>query len=311
MHKLFNTAGGDLRWGWKALIVIFGTILFGVILSSVLMAGLTVAYSSQGLAPGQAMEKATIDLGSFGSQVVLSVLQLGFMVWLVRLLIGNVEKQSFAWSKLGLTQIPDRAKQLSIGVLLAMLLSLSTIGIGLTTGTLEYLGSGFELFTPVQVFTTLLLAILLALASGFGEEIVFRGYLQSLIAKRYNASAAILIVAVLFALSHPVVEVQNPWLYLAMAILVGVLFGVTFVRSGSLWMGIALHTVWNYSQIAVVAIRGGADERFFGAPLFVFGRISGSSQMLVESAVILVGSLVVFWLTKPAMKKDTRLYGLK
>jgi membrane protease YdiL (CAAX protease family) len=107
------------------------------------------------------------------------------------------------------------------------------------------------------------------------------------------------IVAVLFALLHPLGNALNPLLYFLTAVLVGILFGTVFVRSGSLWMGIALHTVWNYLQIAILAIRNSSDERYFGAPVFVFNNVSGISQMLIEIGVILCVLLFVLWLLKP------------
>jgi membrane protease YdiL (CAAX protease family) len=301
MNPIFKTSDGkDLHWGWKTVILILGTILFGMILSAILMTALTAGYVSQGLPQAQSMEKATLASGGFVPQVVLSVLQLGFMLWLVRWLITKVEKQNFRWSNLGLVTV-ERSKHITLGIVLAVLLSLSTIGIGFSTGTLKYVGNGFELFTSTQVTTSLLLATVLALASGFGEEIAYRGYLQSRIAQRYNPTVAVMIVAVLFALSHPPTA-SNPFLYLATAVLVGLLFGMIFVRTSSLWMGITLHTVWNYIQIAILAVRNSADERFFGSPLFIFDNLSGSSQMLIEFGVILLWLLFTLWMTKPTVK---------
>ncbi|MGZ9223080.1 MAG: CPBP family intramembrane glutamic endopeptidase [Anaerolineales bacterium] len=301
MNRLFRTPSGDLRWGWKTAILIVGTILFGVILTAILISALTIGYSSQGFNQDQAMEKATLASGGFIAQVVLSALQLVFMLWLVRWLITKVERRKFEWSKLGLIS-NERSKYITLGMVSALVLSLFTIGIGYIFGALKFLGNGFELFGSAQVLTTLLLAIILAFASGFGEEIAFRGYLQSRITQRYNFTVAVVIVAVLFALSHPLGNSSDPLLYLASAILVGILFGVTYARTGSLWMGIALHALWNYLQIAVVAIRNRADERFFGAPLLVFDTISGTAQMWIELTVILVGLLFIFWLTKPVTK---------
>jgi len=301
MKQLFKTSDGDLRWGWKTAILILGTILFGVILTAVIMTALTIGYSSQGLAQDQAMEKATLASGGFTVQVVLSALQLGFMLWVVRWLVTKVEKQKFEWSKLGLVST-ERSKFIMLGLVLAVALSLFTIGIGYLSGTLKFLGNGFELFGSAQVLITLLLATILAIASGFGEEIAYRGYLQSRIAQRYNPTIAVVIVAVLFAFSHPLGTAVNPLLYLASAILVGLLFGTIFARTKSLWTGVALHTVWNYLQIAVFAVRNSADERFFGAPLWVFDNISITTQMLIEFMVILVGLLFIFWHTKPGMK---------
>lgn len=296
MNKLFKTSDGSLRWGWKTAILILGTILFGVVATTAMATILVAGYASQGFDQEQALERATLASGSFIAQVVMSVLQMGFMLWLVRWLVVGVEKQKFDWSKLGLF-VAERSKHIWLGVAWAIALSLLTVGIGYFVGALAYLGNGFELFSAFQVVVTLGLGAILALASGFGEEIAFRGYLQSRIAERYNPASAVLIVAVLFALSHPVSPV-DPLFYLVMAILVGILFGAVFVRTGSLWMGIALHAVWNFLQIVIFNVRSSADERFFGSPLFVFDNLSGTTQMTIEFMVILVGLIVLIPITR-------------
>lgn len=305
MKHLFKTSNGDLRWGWKAVILIIGTILFGIILNVILMTALTIGYSSQRLAQEQAMEKATLASTGFVAQMVLSVLQLGFLLWIIRWLIVKVEKRPFDLSKIGLVSV-NRSKYVLLGIILAATLNLLTIGIGYFTGSLDYLGDGFNLFGAAQVFVTALLAGILALASGFGEEIAFRGYLQTRIAQRYNSSVAVFIVAVLFALSHPVSS-SNPLLYLATATLVGILFGTIFIRTSSLWMGIALHTIWNYIQIAVLAVRNSADERFFGSPFFVFDNVSGATQMLIEFGVALLAFVFILLITKSSVKVSEKV----
>ena len=303
MNRIFKTSLGDLRWGWKAAILIVGTVLFGILLNAVIITVLTVGYSSQGLDQAQAVEQAMAAAGGFNAQLVLSVLQLGFMLWLVRWLVTKIENQKFNWAALGLVET-ERSRYIRLGFSLAVMLSLLTVGLGFVFGTLKYLGNGFELFSSNQILITVLLSLLLAFASGFGEEIAFRGYLQSRIARSYNPTLAVLIVAILFALSHPVSDVIHPLLYLATAILVGILFGTIFARTGSLWIGIALHALWNYLQIAVFAIHNSPDERFFGAPLFVFEAVSVTTQAFIEFGVILAGLLFLIWRFRPVARID-------
>lgn len=303
MTTLFKTSTGELRWGWTAVVIIIGTILSGILMNTLLVTVVMIELSSQGLAQVQAMEEATTVANSFIAQVFVSVLQLGVMLLLVRWLIRKVERRHFRWSKLGL--VPrDFSRYVIPGVILAIALSLFTIGIGSLTGTLEYVGNGFDLFGVPQTISSIFLGAILALASGAGEEIAFRGYLQTCIARRYNPVAAGAIVAVLFALAHPIGSSQYPLLYFLMAVLVGMLFGMVFIRTGSLWMGIVLHATWNFLQIAVAAIHRAADERFFGEPLFVFDNVSPLAQMLVEFGVILVALLAVIWYVKPVPKKE-------
>jgi hypothetical protein len=48
MNRLFKTTDGDLYWGWKASILIVGTILYGAINNTIMMIVLTIGYSEQG-----------------------------------------------------------------------------------------------------------------------------------------------------------------------------------------------------------------------------------------------------------------------
>jgi membrane protease YdiL (CAAX protease family) len=297
MNRLFKNKNGDLHWGWKTAILLLGTIVFGVALNIILMTILTFVHISQGLMQDQAMQKATEIMGGFIPQVILSVFQLGFMFWLVRWIIVKIEKQTFDWSHLGLGT-NNRIRNISFGILLALTLTVLTFGIGFLIGTLSYVGNGFNLFSTSKVIVTLLLGMILAFASGFGEEIAFRGYLQTRISQRYNQTVAVVIVAVLFALMHPLSTAIHPLMYLATAILVGILFGTLYVRTRSLWAGIALHTLWNYLQIAVFAASNATDGRFFGAPLFVFDNLSATPHALLEFGVILLGLIGVLYSTR-------------
>jgi membrane protease YdiL (CAAX protease family) len=310
LKKHYKIPSADWHWGWKAVFLIVGVVLFGILLNAGLTTAVMLELTSNGLAQEQALEEAMAASAGFEAQVVLSVAQMVFMLWLVRWLVRKVERHHFKWSALGLT-VEGRWKFILPGAGLALVLSLSTICFGLLIGTLKYEGNGIALFGLAPSVSTTLWGAILALSSGFGEEVVFRGYLQDRIAKRYTPMTAVMIVAVLFALSHPLGKGIDPLLYFAMAVLVGILFGLVFIRTGSLWMGIALHTVWNYMQVAVVAVRNSADERFFGSPLFVFVNVLGTPHMLVELGVILVGVLSVIWLTKPVMIKKTPGYELK
>ncbi|MCK0068509.1 CPBP family intramembrane glutamic endopeptidase [Kordiimonas laminariae] len=76
------------------------------------------------------------------------------------------------------------------------------------------------------------------------EEIVFRGYIQNSLEKKYNPQIAVLITSVLFAIIHFNLAVFPLYFIL------GVGFGVLFVRTRSLWTVILLHILNN--SLAVV-----------------------------------------------------------
>ena len=80
------------------------------------------------------------------------------------------------------------------------------------------------------------------------EEIIFRGVLFRLIDDRWNTFVALLVSAVLFGVMH----LPNPgatlWSTAAIAIEAGLLLGAAYKFKGTLWLPIAIHWAWNYTQ---------------------------------------------------------------
>ncbi|MBK4217658.1 CPBP family intramembrane metalloprotease [Paracoccus caeni] len=77
-----------------------------------------------------------------------------------------------------------------------------------------------------------------ALLTPFGEEVLFRGVIASALNK-YGAWAGILGSATIFAAVH------GPSVIFFNALLVGILTGFVFRKSGSLWPALLIHVVFN------------------------------------------------------------------
>jgi membrane protease YdiL (CAAX protease family) len=95
--------------------------------------------------------------------------------------------------------------------------------------------------------TTVPFVQFIALAPAFTEELLFRGYIQGRLLRRWPAWVAILVTSVLFALMH-----VTPHAVVAVLPL-GVWLGVLAWRMGSVWPGIACHAwvngTWNVWQV--------------------------------------------------------------
>jgi membrane protease YdiL (CAAX protease family) len=89
--------------------------------------------------------------------------------------------------------------------------------------------------------------LFIALAPAFTEELLFRGYIQGRLLRRWPAWVAILVTAVLFALMHVTPHAVVAVLPLAFWL------GVLAWRTGSVWPGIVCHAwvngTWNVWQI--------------------------------------------------------------
>jgi uncharacterized protein len=77
-----------------------------------------------------------------------------------------------------------------------------------------------------------------ALLTPFGEEVVFRGVIANAL-NRYGAWAGVLGSAAFFGIVH------GPSVILLDAFMVGILTGIVFRKTQSIWPGVLLHIVYN------------------------------------------------------------------
>ena len=92
--------------------------------------------------------------------------------------------------------------------------------------------------------------LLIGVCAGVGEELLFRGVLQRIVAVRFkNMHAAIWITAIIFSLIHFDMQGFLPRLALGAAL------GYVFAWSGNLWLAIILHTFYNSSQVLALYIQ--------------------------------------------------------
>lgn len=96
----------------------------------------------------------------------------------------------------------------------------------------------FEAAAKGGLISMLTLLFTSAVLGPIGEELVFRGVVASAL-DRYGAWIAVVGSAALFAIIH------GPSVILVDAFVVGLMLGVVFRQSGSIWPAIVLHIVYN------------------------------------------------------------------
>lgn len=89
--------------------------------------------------------------------------------------------------------------------------------------------------------------VLLALAAGVCEELLFRGFLQSWLARHTTLPFGILLASVAFALLH-----FASWVYFAVTLAAGLILGVVYWASGSLLLVMVWHGI--YDLLAIIAL---------------------------------------------------------
>ncbi len=93
----------------------------------------------------------------------------------------------------------------------------------------------------------LILLLIAMLIAGMAEEVVFRGYFFQTLLRGIGPLATLFITSALFALAH----MQGPHVTLLAVtniFLAGILFGMLYLRLGTLWLLIGLHAGWDFAQ---------------------------------------------------------------
>jgi len=137
--------------------------------------------------------------------------------------------------------------------------------------------------------------LVLGIGAGVGEEIVARGILFRVVEECFGTWFALAFSAALFGLGH----IANPnatwWSSLAIAVEAGLLLGMAFAWTRSLWFVIALHAAWNFTQgpilgIAVsgIAVDGLLKSTLTGPPMLSGGEFGAEGSILTMTICVAI-----------------------
>ncbi len=163
-------------------------------------------------------------------------------------LLARAEGTPF-WAAVG-------AKPVAVGTLLGGAFLATVIGRGaaavwdgiLTALDIELAGSDVDptqLFSPGPVGVAMTVLVVVVLAP-IAEEIVFRGVLLPSLDRHWGVRVAVVGSSALFALMHVTPYAIVPIFVFALAL------GVLFVRTGSLWVCIVAHVLFNATGLAAL-----------------------------------------------------------
>ena len=108
---------------------------------------------------------------------------------------------------------------------------------------------------------TILLFLLAFLLQGMGEEVLFRGYLLTSLARRHHIWVAIIFSSALFAAFHTgnaafgIIPFINITLF-------GIFSAVLMLKRGSIWAVGAIHSLWNFAQGNVFGLNVSGNPKF-------------------------------------------------
>lgn len=110
----------------------------------------------------------------------------------------------------------------------------------------DWFEAAMESITPSNPTQWIFAIGAIVLAAPLGEELIFRGLMQQAARQGIGGRNAAIAIGVLFALIH-----LSPWYLLPLSVL-GIVLGLSFERSGSLWTPILLHAGYNATSLAVL-----------------------------------------------------------
>lgn len=115
----------------------------------------------------------------------------------------------------------------------------------------------------VPIFTNVKLPdlILIAITAGVGEELFFRGWLQSALTDRFEALSGILLASAVFGLMHYLSA-----MYAFYAGLTGLYLGVIYQATGNLYIVVAIHALYDFIAFLYL-LRKRKDRENLSAPL--------------------------------------------
>jgi membrane protease YdiL (CAAX protease family) len=144
----------------------------------------------------------------------------------------------------GLPLHPRLGAEWGQGILLSLLMISSVFIVEYAFGYIHLQWRG----DPASVIgTSFVTTLLVFLWFGFGEELLFRGYLFQTLIEGTNQYIAVLIMSVLFGAAH----IANPHatpLGVVNTVLASIWLSVAYLKTRTLWFPTALHATWNFFQ---------------------------------------------------------------
>ena len=219
---------GWLPWGVAAPIITFALILFALIGTAILI-----------LQPLGFVDSELEHIGPIGLFAML-IVSFGTAGIFAMLWVKFVERRSLA--SIGLkTSQPYKIFLSGHGIGICMMICIIAV--------IWFLG-GYETgaIAPAFSSSTSLLYIFLLLI-GFTvqssvEELIFRGWLLSVLTRKFNLLAGILVSSGLFMLMH--FNPNNPWYDNILTALFAVFACAWVIRTGNIWGAMGWHAGWNW-----------------------------------------------------------------
>jgi membrane protease YdiL (CAAX protease family) len=185
-------------------------------------------------------------------------------------------------------------RSVGTGLAIAAAGILTTTGLMALAGAAHVDGIGFD---PL----VLVLGALVFTLSAYVEELLFRVLmLGGLVRLTGRPWLALVVMALAVGAFHLATTAHTTFLSVVSSTLGGVIYGVAFLRTGNLWLGLGVHLGWNWWQGTVLGFTVSGTDDYSGALLQVHTSeadwLGGGAYGPEGSVLSLVGRLVIIGL---------------
>jgi len=176
-------------------------------------------------------------------QAIASLLDLLLIVLLIFILVTHIEKREFHFTDIGLNLKRNTPLFMGLGLIIGGILFFGTAMLGILLNTI-----GFSLapdFSQWQLISTLVASITFFVLNSFWQEILFRGYLQTLAVKEHGRLIGVIAVTVVFVIFHGLVQTLTP-ANIVTGILLFSFIGLLYDMTKSVYFVSMIHATLNF-----------------------------------------------------------------
>lgn len=273
----FNVDRFSLRAGWRiAIFLLIATVC-----------SVAVGFISKGIF----FLLPALKIQAFA--MLLFYAGITFATWIV---LRFIDKRPF--DSVGLTFKAPAAKDLLLG---------SGLGFGMMTVIyLTEYSAGWIVIEYRNLQITEILGIFgnsffLYVVVGYGEELLFRGYILQSLAEGTNKIIAIVVFSILFGFMHggnPNVTVFA----IVNIILAGIWLSVAYFKTQALWLPIGLHFGWNFTQgfiyslpvSGTTSLKEQIGTAIVTGPEWLTGGAFGPEGGALATLVVIIGTIILW-----------------
>jgi membrane protease YdiL (CAAX protease family) len=221
------------------------------------------------------------------SLIVLAGVAVAGLCW--RLFQSRVERREDAELAL-----PGAGKELGAGLAMGTVLFCAVVAATVAMGGMSIDG--------VNGIGRLWAMAAMAFASGFFEELIFRGILFRQIEAMLGSWAALAATSALFGASHLANPGATWFAAFAIAVEAGIMLGAAYMLTRRLWLAIGIHIGWNFTQgwVFSAPVSGGAAPKGLlltsrEGPEWLTGGAFGLEASVVALVLATLLGLVLLW----------------